>query len=85
MRRIRSATAVKGLLLGEAASPQVRNRLRDVIAGFEEVDVTGRDVELVCDHIERALHDAEPMVTEVFLDPTPRYDAARDRVRQGRQ
>jgi divalent metal cation (Fe/Co/Zn/Cd) transporter len=48
-------------------------------------DVTGRDVELVCDHIERALHDAKPMVTEVFLDPTPRYDAARDRVRQGRQ
>jgi cation diffusion facilitator family transporter len=99
---------VKGLLLGEAASPQVRTRLREIIAGFDEVDevldlltmhlapeqllvavridladgVTGRDVELVCDQIERVLHEAEPMVTEVFLDPTPRYEVARDRSRQ---
>jgi cation diffusion facilitator family transporter len=99
---------VKGLLLGAAASPEVRDRLREVIAGYDEVDdvlelltmhlapeqllvavridladdVTGRDVELVCDRIERALHDAEPMVTEVFLDPTPRYGAAHDRVSQ---
>lgn len=93
---------VKGLLLGEAARREVRERLRAVITEFDEVDevlelltmhlapekllvavridladdMTGREVELVCDRIEHQLRDAVPMVQEVFLDPTPRPSAA---------
>jgi cation diffusion facilitator family transporter len=89
---------VKGLLLGEAASPEVRGRLRDVIDAFDEVDVvlevltmhmapdqvlvaaridladglSSRETERVATRIEEALRDAEPMVVEVFLDPTAR-------------
>lgn len=89
---------VKGLLLGEAASADVRETLREVIGSFDEVDavlemltmhlapdqilvaaridladgISGRETERVATQIEDALHDAEPMVVEVFLDPTAR-------------
>jgi cation diffusion facilitator family transporter len=87
---------VKALLLGEAASPAVRQTLRDVIGRFDAVDavlevltmhlapdqilvaaridladgIPGEEVERVATEIEEALRDAEPMVVEVFLDPT---------------
>lgn len=96
---------VKGLLLGEAADPEVRDTLRTTIEQFDNVDVvldlltmhlapeqllvavrldladgvTGREVEMLCNDIERRLREEVPMVYEVFVDPTPRPSVARDR------
>jgi cation diffusion facilitator family transporter len=89
---------VKGLLLGEAASPEIRDTLREVIGSFDAVDavlevltmhlapdqilvaaridladgISSRETEQVATRIEEALREAEPMVVEVFLDPTAR-------------
>lgn len=89
---------VKALLLGEAASPAVRQNLREVIDSFAEVDavlelltmhlapdqilvaaridladgISGRETERMATRIDEALREAEPMVVEVFLDPTAR-------------
>jgi cation diffusion facilitator family transporter len=99
---------VKALLLGEAASPAVRETLRDVIDSFDAVDavlevltmhlapdqilvaaridladgIPGEEVEQVATEIEHALRDAEPMVVEVFLDPTARSAMPSRRARQ---
>ena len=94
---------MRGLLLGAAAPPDVRDRMRATIGAHPAVDrvievltmylgprsllvavrldladtVTGDEVEQASDAIERALRQAEPEVTEVFLDATPAGRAGR--------
>lgn len=41
--------------------------------------VTGREVEALCNDIDQRLREREPMVSEVFLDPTPRPGVSPDR------
>jgi cation diffusion facilitator family transporter len=88
----------KHLLIGEAARPDQRELLRDVISGHPEVeavlelltmylgpttmlvavrldlqdDLSARDVEQLSNQIDRELREADPDVSQVFLDATPR-------------
>ena len=88
----------KHLLIGEAARPEQRELLREVIARHPEVeavlelltmylgptdmlvavrldlrdDLTAREVEELSNRIDRELREADPDVSQVFLDATPR-------------
>jgi cation diffusion facilitator family transporter len=88
----------KHLLIGEAAKPEQRDRLRDVITRHPEVeevlelltmylgptdllvavrldlrdDLNAREVEELSNLIDRELREADPTVSQVFLDATPR-------------
>jgi cation diffusion facilitator family transporter len=88
----------KHLLIGEAANPEQRERLRELITGHPEVeevlelltmylgptdllvavrldlrdDLNARDVEELSNQIDRELREADPTVSQVFLDATPR-------------
>jgi len=88
----------KHLLIGEAARPDQRERLHQLIANHPEVeevlelltmylgptdllvavrldlqdDLSARDVEHLSNRIDRELREADPDVSQVFLDATPR-------------
>jgi cation diffusion facilitator family transporter len=88
----------KHLLIGEAARPEQRELLRQVIIRHPEVeavlellsmyigptdllvavrldlrdDLNGREVEELSNQIDRELREADPDVSQVFLDATPR-------------
>jgi cation diffusion facilitator family transporter len=88
----------KHLLIGEAARPEQRERLRALISRHPEVeevlelltmylgptdllvavrldlrdDLNARDVEELSNQIDHELREADPTVSQVFLDATPR-------------
>jgi cation diffusion facilitator family transporter len=97
---------VKGLLLGEAALPEERERMERVLAEHDGVDdvvelrtmalgpnallvaarldlADGLDsdqVEHLAAELEEKLREAVPEVAEVFIDPTARNEALKDRL-----
>jgi cation diffusion facilitator family transporter len=97
---------VKGLLLGEAALPEERERMERVLAEHDGVDAVvelrtmalgpnallvaarldladGLDsdqIERLAAELEEKLREAVPEVAEVFIDPTARSEALKERL-----